>query len=164
MDPEIPEWSSRLSQSHLWRGRLVPFPLSFHRIDLVWGPHSIDRFANHLNAKLPRFNSRFSNPGAEGIDAFVMVGLGKITMFVRPSALFCACCFICIIAKLQGYGLHVHSWCHARFGMLPHSALRKEKIHVLNEKKCHTVNHFLNIFFYGLPCFCGITRGHKCKC
>ena len=47
-------------------------PLSFHRIDQAWGPHSIDRFANHLNAKLPRFNSRFWNPGAEGIDAFVM--------------------------------------------------------------------------------------------
>ena len=47
-------------------------PLSFHRIDQAWGPHSIDRFANHLNAKLLRFNSRFWNPGAEGIDAFVM--------------------------------------------------------------------------------------------
>ena len=47
-------------------------PLSFHRIDLAWGPHSIDRFANHLNAKLPRFNSRFWNPGAEGMDAFVV--------------------------------------------------------------------------------------------
>ena len=34
----------------------------------------MDRFANHLNAKLPRFNSRFWNPGSEGIhvDAFVM--------------------------------------------------------------------------------------------
>ena len=47
-------------------------PLSFHRIDLVWGPHSVDRFANHVNARLPRFNSRFWNPGSEGIDAFVM--------------------------------------------------------------------------------------------
>ena len=47
-------------------------PLSFHKIDLAWGPHSIDRFANYLNAKLPRFNSRFWNLGAEGIDAFVM--------------------------------------------------------------------------------------------
>ena len=34
--------------------------------------HSIDRFANYLNAKLPRFNSRFWNPGSEGIDSFVM--------------------------------------------------------------------------------------------
>ena len=48
------------------------YPLSFYRVDLVWGPHTIDRFANHVNAKLPRFNSRFWNPGSEGIDAFVM--------------------------------------------------------------------------------------------
>ena len=47
-------------------------PLSFHRTDLVWGSHSVDRFANHVNAKLPRFNSRFWNPGSEGFDAFVM--------------------------------------------------------------------------------------------
>ena len=46
-------------------------PLSFHRIDLVWGPHTVDRFASHVNAKLPGFNSRFWNP--EGIDAFVML-------------------------------------------------------------------------------------------
>ena len=47
-------------------------PLSFHRIDLVWGPHSVDRFANHVNAKLSRFNTRFWNPGSQGINAFVM--------------------------------------------------------------------------------------------
>ena len=39
---------------------------------LVWGAHSIDRFANYLNAGLPRFNSRFWNPGSEGIHSFVM--------------------------------------------------------------------------------------------
>ena len=32
---------------------------TLRNIDLVWGPHSIDRFANYLNAKLPRFNPRF---------------------------------------------------------------------------------------------------------
>ena len=26
-------------------------PLSFHHIDLVWGPHSVDRFANHVNGR-----------------------------------------------------------------------------------------------------------------
>lgn len=36
---------------------------SFHRIDATWGPHSTDRFANHLlNAKLTRFNTRFWKP------------------------------------------------------------------------------------------------------
>ena len=87
MDPEISEWSSRLSQSHLWRGRLGPFPLSFHRIDLVWGPHLIDHVANHLNAKPPRFNSRFSNPGAEGIDAFVMDWAGENNYVCLPICL-----------------------------------------------------------------------------
>ena len=36
---------------------------SFHRIDATWGPHSTDRFANHLlNAKLTRFNTIFWKP------------------------------------------------------------------------------------------------------
>ena len=153
MDPEISEWSSRLSQSHLWRWRLGPFPLSFHRIDLVWRPHSTDCFANHLNAKLPCFNSRFSNPGAEGIDAFLMDWAGENNYVCPPVCLFCACCFICVIAKLQGQGAHVHTWCHARFAMLLRSALRKEKIHVLNEKRCHTVNHFLEHSFLQVTMF-----------
>ena len=40
---------------------------TFQNIDLVWGVHSIDRFANYLNAKLPRFkeaqNSNKPGPG-----------------------------------------------------------------------------------------------------
>ena len=75
-----------------------PFPLSFHRIDLVWGPHSIDRFANHLNAKLPRFNSRFSNLGAEGIDAFVMDWAGE-NNYVCP--------LVCLILRVL---LHMHNY------------------------------------------------------
>ena len=26
-------------------------PLLFHHIGLVWGPHSVDRFANHVNGR-----------------------------------------------------------------------------------------------------------------
>ena len=77
-------------------------PLSFHRIDSVWGPHSIDRFVNHVNAKLPRFNSRFWNPGSEGIDTFVMNWSGENNYVCPPICLFCAFCFICVIAKPQG--------------------------------------------------------------
>ena len=40
-------------------------------------------FANYLNAKLPRFNSRFCNPGSEGIDSFVMDWAGE-NNFVYP--------------------------------------------------------------------------------
>ena len=32
-------------------------PLSFHRIDLVWGPHSVDPFANHVNSRQLRHGS-----------------------------------------------------------------------------------------------------------
>ena len=45
-------------------------PAIFATIDLQWGPHTIDRFANNLNTQLPRFNSRFWCPGTEAVDAF----------------------------------------------------------------------------------------------
>ena len=60
---------------------------TFQIIDLVWGPHSIDRFANYLNAKLPRFNSRFWNPGSEGIDSFVMDWAGENNFVCPPVCL-----------------------------------------------------------------------------
>ena len=42
----------------------------FTQLDALWGPRSIDRFACSYNAKLPRFNSRFLQPGTEAVDAF----------------------------------------------------------------------------------------------
>ena len=42
----------------------------FAHLDSLWGPHSIDRFACSYNTKLPRFNSRFCQPGTEAVDAF----------------------------------------------------------------------------------------------
>ena len=42
----------------------------FQGLDELWGPHSVDRFACNYNAKLPRFNSRFAQPGSEAVDAF----------------------------------------------------------------------------------------------
>ena len=42
-----------------------------------WGPHSVDRFANHENTQLPRFNSRFWCPGTEAVDAFSVSGPGR---------------------------------------------------------------------------------------
>ncbi len=42
----------------------------FDSINVQWGPFSIDRFASDKNKKMPRFNCRFSCPGAEAVDAF----------------------------------------------------------------------------------------------
>ena len=42
----------------------------FQGLNHLWGPHIIDRFSCSYNAKLPRFNSRFFQPGCEAVDAF----------------------------------------------------------------------------------------------
>ena len=42
----------------------------FFHLEELWSPHFVDRFACSYNAKLPRFNSRFLQPGAEAVDAF----------------------------------------------------------------------------------------------
>ena len=44
-------------------------PAVFRVIDAKWGPHTIDRFASHYNAQVPRFNSKFASPGCSGVDA-----------------------------------------------------------------------------------------------
>ena len=40
-------------------------------------PHAMDRFANHENTQLPRFNSRFWCPGTEAVDAFSVSWAGE---------------------------------------------------------------------------------------
>ena len=35
---------------------------TFRKIDLLWGPHSIDHFANYINLKIARFNLDFGVP------------------------------------------------------------------------------------------------------
>ena len=45
---------------------------AFRFLNALWGPHTIDRFADHYNAQLVRFNSRFACPGAEAVDAFTV--------------------------------------------------------------------------------------------
>ena len=43
----------------------------FALLENLWGPHTIDCFANHYNHKIDRFFSRFWTPGCAGIDFFV---------------------------------------------------------------------------------------------
>ena len=45
-------------------------PVLFQWLDNIWGPHTVDRFANPVNAQIERFNSRFWNPGTDAVDAF----------------------------------------------------------------------------------------------
>ncbi|XP_072021557.1 uncharacterized protein [Amphiura filiformis] len=56
----------------------------FEKLDTRWGPHTIDRFASFYNAKLPRFDSRFWNPGCENIDAFTVDWSNENNWLVPP--------------------------------------------------------------------------------
>ena len=72
-----PKWIPRDLNSRADRiSRLIDFDdyelndAIFQGLDELWGPHTVDRFACNYNAKLPRFNSRFFQPGSEAVDAF----------------------------------------------------------------------------------------------
>jgi hypothetical protein len=45
-------------------------PRLFEELQSRWGPHSVDRFASMANRQLDRFNSAWSDPMAETVDAF----------------------------------------------------------------------------------------------
>lgn len=59
----------------------------FFQLDERWGPHSVDRFACSYNAKLPRFNSRFLQPGSEAVDAFSQDWSAENNWLVPPTIL-----------------------------------------------------------------------------
>ena len=60
---------------------------AFKQLDEIWGPHSIDLFANHLNYKVARFNSRHWTPGSEAIDSFTLDWSGENNYICPPICL-----------------------------------------------------------------------------
>lgn len=42
----------------------------FRYIDGIWGPHTVDRFADNMNTKIARFNSKYWCVSSEQVDAF----------------------------------------------------------------------------------------------
>ena len=72
-----PEWIPReTNQQADFISRIIDYddwslhPALFKVLDQKWGPHAINSFASYVNTQLPRFNSRFWNPGSEGVDTF----------------------------------------------------------------------------------------------
>jgi len=63
----------------------------FGKMDKMWGPHTVDRFANYKNKKLPRFNSRFWNPGTETVDCFTTSWKYEVNWMVPPPYLVIKC-------------------------------------------------------------------------
>ena len=86
---------SRTTDKHNW----MLHPRLFAYIDRLWGPHTVDRFANCVNAQLPRFNSRYFEPLSEGIDALSQVNWGQEKNFVN--APFCLLSKVLDIVETQ---------------------------------------------------------------
>ena len=63
---QLADYLSKLTDADDWGIH----PHIFQWVSSIWGPFTVDRFATWYNAKCSRFNSRFWNPGCEGIDAF----------------------------------------------------------------------------------------------
>ena len=61
----------------------------FYFLDELWGPHTCDRFACHYNAKLPKFNTRFYQPGTSGVNAFAQDWSNDNNWLCPPVCLTC---------------------------------------------------------------------------
>ncbi|CAC5404855.1 unnamed protein product [Mytilus coruscus] len=68
--------------------------------DSMYGPHSVDRFADSNNKKIELFNSRFYTPGSSGVDAFSFDWKEDNNWLVPPIHLVCRVIKHCIAYKV----------------------------------------------------------------
>lgn len=66
----------------------------FLKLERLWGPHTVDCFANHYNFKTCHFFSRFWNPGCARIVFFVQ-SLGNENCLVVPP--------VCLVSNTLHY-------------------------------------------------------------
>jgi hypothetical protein len=77
------DYLSRIIDTDDWQ-TTVEF---YNYLDSMWGPHSVDRFANVDNRKTKRFNSLYWNPGTLGVDAFNSNWSSEVNWLVPPVSL-----------------------------------------------------------------------------
>jgi len=89
-------------------------PNIFQYMDDIWGPYTIDRFANNLNNKCVNFNSKFNCPNSSGVDAFQYNWKKENNWLVPP--INCICRTIKHMQKCNAKGtLVVPSWPSSSF-------------------------------------------------
>ena len=77
-------------------------PEIFQFLDSRWGPHTVDCFATFYNFKVPRFFSRFWNPGSSGVDAFFQTWQGENCWVVPPVVLLSKVLRFMYLSRAQG--------------------------------------------------------------
>ena len=88
--------------------------LFFQFIDRIWGPHTVDRFADNCNTKIDKFNSKYWCPGSSHVDAFSVDWVGENNWLVPPIALVPRAVKHMKACKAQGT-LVVPAWLSAPF-------------------------------------------------
>ena len=83
-------------------------PRVFYSLQVRWGPCTIDRFASYYNTQLPRFNSRYYNPGTEAVDAFTCDWSSEINWWCPP---------VCLIPRVLR---HAQNCCCRGILVVPH--------------------------------------------
>lgn len=86
----------------------------FQFMNSMWGPYSVDRFANMNNAKLRKFNSLYWNPDTSAINAFSCNWKNENNWLVPPVSLASKCINHLISCSAQGT-LIVPKWYSAPF-------------------------------------------------
>ena len=66
-------------------------PGTFLLLNARWGPFTVDRFASPYNNQLIRFNTRYTSPGSEAVDASVQDWSQEINWVCPPT---------CVIPKV----------------------------------------------------------------
>ena len=62
-------------------------PCVFAWLNSLWGPFTVDNFADHVNAKLPIFHSKFWCPGTSAVDTFTTDWRDDMNWLVPPVVL-----------------------------------------------------------------------------
>ncbi|XP_063442680.1 uncharacterized protein LOC134722976 [Mytilus trossulus] len=86
----------------------------FQFMNDLWGPYTIDRFANSQNAKVCRYNSMFWNPCAIAVDAFTQDWSNENNWLVPPVYSVIRCIKHLIYCKAKGT-LIVPKWKSAAY-------------------------------------------------
>ena len=77
------DYLSKLIDHDDWRTTQNLFAI----LDRMWGPFTIDRFADSSNTKLKRFNSKYLCPNTEQVDSFTSAWTGENNFIVPPVSL-----------------------------------------------------------------------------
>ena len=82
-DNQVADYLSRVLYEDDW----MVHPMIFHHLDSLWGPHTVDRFANVNNRQLERFNSRCWDPETEAVNIFTVNWGDDINWWCPPVGL-----------------------------------------------------------------------------